>query len=220
MLAAAFVPYQIYMYSSGGIEEGWTEEHLFENRANAIVGFTLGGVLSAALVIVAAQVLGPHSINPDTLGTVTLTAQQTYGETGLALAIVGIVFAVGGAAIETCFSTAYNLAQYRGWSWGKNKGPLGAPQWHVTVTLLFIGGYAIIATGVNPVEVTEYAVVLSAVVFPFTYLPLLRAASDRELMGEHATGSLGKVPAWMFFAIICLVAVVAPALLIVTDGGG
>jgi manganese transport protein len=118
MLAAAFVPYQIYMYSSGGIEE-----HLFENRANAIVGFTLGGALSAALVIVAAQVLGRHSINPDSLGTVTLTAQQTYGETGLALALVGIVFAVGGDASDTCFSAAYNLAQYRGWSWGKTRVP-------------------------------------------------------------------------------------------------
>jgi manganese transport protein len=219
ILAAAFMPYEIYMYSSGGVEEGWTEENLFENRANAVVGFTLGGVLSAALVVVAAEVLAPRLIEPDTLGTVTLSAQQAYGETGLVLALVGIVFAVGGAAIDTCFSAAYNLAQFQGWPWGRNRGPRGAPQWHVTVTVLLVGGYAIIATGLNPVQVTEFAVVFSAVAIPLTYLPVLRAAGDRELMGEYASGPLGRTLGWIYFVIVCVIAVAAPVLLVVTSGG-
>jgi Mn2+/Fe2+ NRAMP family transporter len=219
MLAAAFMPYEIYMYSSGAIEEGWGEEHLFENRANAIVGFTLGGVLSAALVVVAAQVLKPQSIDPDSIGAVVLTAQYSYGALGLTLALVGIVFAVGGAAIDTCFSAAYNLAQYRGWPWGKNKGPRGAPAWHVSVAALFVGGYAIIATGLDPVRVTEYAVVLSAIAVPFTYLPVLRAASDTELMGKHASGPVGKALGWIYFVIVCVVAAAAPVLLVATSAG-
>jgi hypothetical protein len=60
------------------------------------------------------------------------------------------------------------------------------------VTLLFIGGHAMIATAVNPVEVTEYAVVLS-VVFPFTYLPLLRAARRPRADWRPRQGSLGMV---------------------------
>ena len=41
------------------------------------------------------------------------------------LALVGILFAVGGAAIETSFSGAYNLAQFFGWQWGKKERPGG-----------------------------------------------------------------------------------------------
>jgi Mn2+/Fe2+ NRAMP family transporter len=219
MIAAAFMPYEIYFYSSGGVEEGWTEESLGENRINAIVGFTLGGVLSAALVVIAAQVLLPAGVTPETLGATALTAQHTYGETGLVLALVGIAFAVGGAAVDTCFSGAYNLAQFQGWNWGKSRRPRDAPRWYLTVTAFLAGGFAIGATGVNPVQLTEYAVVLSAIVLPLTYLPLLRAAGDRELMGENANGRLAATLGTLYFAVICVVAVAAPVLLVATGAG-
>ena len=32
-------PYEVYFYSSGGIEDGWDEKDLGLNRANAIVGY-------------------------------------------------------------------------------------------------------------------------------------------------------------------------------------
>jgi Mn2+/Fe2+ NRAMP family transporter len=219
MLAAAFMPYEIYFYSSGGIEEGWSEDDLGANRANAIIGFALGGVLSAALVIVAAQVLLPAGVTPDTLGTTALAAQHTFGEAGLILALTGVAFAVGGAAIDTCFSGAYNLAQYMRWDWGHNRGPRGAPRWYATVATFFVGGYAIIATGIDPIRVTEYAVVLSAIVLPLTYLPLLRAAGDRDLMGDHANGPLASTLGWLYFGVIVVVAIAAPVLLVATNGG-
>ena len=31
-----------------------------------------------------------------------------------------MLFAVGGAAIDTCLSGAYNVAQFFGWEWGKH----------------------------------------------------------------------------------------------------
>ena len=38
---------------------------------------------------------------------------------GVALALLGILFAVGGASIDTVFSGAYNLVQFCGWEWGR-----------------------------------------------------------------------------------------------------
>jgi Mn2+/Fe2+ NRAMP family transporter len=220
VLAASFMPYQIYFYSSGGIEEGWTEKQLPENRLNAILGFSLGGLLAAALVVVGAEVLQPNGINPDSIGTTALTIEHTFGVTGLAVALVGILFAVGGAAIATSFSGAYNLAQHQGWCWGKNQGLRGAPRWHVTALVFLVGGFAIVAAGINPVMLTEYAVIFSAVVLPLTYFPLLRAARDRELMGDYTNGRLADALGWLYFGVICIVSIAAPILLFVTDAGG
>lgn len=219
IIAAAFMPYEVYYYSSGGIEEGWTARDLGVNRANAIIGFALGGILAAALVVVGAQYLQPNGVDPDSLGAVVLSAMHAFGQTGVVLALVGIVFAVGGAAIETCLAAAYNLAQYLRWPWGKRKSPLAAPRWYASSALLFLAGYALVATGIDPVQLTEYAVLLSAVVLPLSYWPLLRAAQDPELMGEYVNGHLANVLGWVFLAVICVVAVAAPVLIVATRGG-
>jgi manganese transport protein len=218
LVAAAFMPYEIYFYSSGAREEGWTEKDLGVNRANAIIGYGLGGLLAVGILMTAAQVFQPAGVDPAHLGTVALGAQSAFGETGLALALIGILLAVGGAAIDTCFSAAYNLAQHQGWQWGKKAGR--PRRWTMTWVACFLGGYGVIATGIDPIELTEYAVVLSVVALPLTYLPILVLANDRRIMGDHANGLLARSLGWLYFALVCVLTVTAPVLLVATNGGG
>jgi manganese transport protein len=220
LIAAALMPYEIYFYSSGALEEQWHRSDLVVNRLNAVVGYSIGGLLSVALMIVSAQVFLPAGVDPGTIGSVALAAQVPFGELGLLLAMVGIFFALGGAAIDTCFSGAYNLAQMFGWNWGLEKGIRRARKWHITVAVLFLGGYGVVATGIDPVALTEYAVVLSVIALPLTYWPILKAAGDRELMGDKANGAVTRVLGWAYFVLICALTVAAPVLLVVTNGGG
>ena len=111
-------PYEVYFYSSGGVEEEWGPKDIGMNRANAIVGYGLGGTVSIALMIVGATVFLGHGISPEHLGTIPLGAAGPPGKIGLLLALVGILVAVGGASIDTVFAGAYNLAQFCGWEWG------------------------------------------------------------------------------------------------------
>ena len=220
MIAAAMMPYEIYFYSSGAVEEGWDEHDLSVNRANSFIGFGLGGLLAVALVVVSAQILKPHQISPESLGTVALAVQSPYGEAGLILALVGILFAVGGATIDTCFSAAYNLAQFRGWKWGKRFRLLDEPRFTLSLAGFLLAGFAIAATGVDPIELTEYAVIFSIPVLPLTYLPILLVGNDRTVMGDKANGLLARTLGWLYFGILCVLAVAAPALFIATTGGG
>jgi Mn2+/Fe2+ NRAMP family transporter len=220
MIAAAMMPYEIYFYSSGAVEEGWDEKDLKVNRSNAFIGFGLGGILACALVIVAAQVLKPESISPESIGTVALMAQSPYGEIGLLLALVGILFCVGGATIDTAFSAAYNLAQYQGWKWGKRFKLLDEPRFTLSLAGFLLGGFAVAQTGVDPIELTEYAVIFSIPVLPLTYLPILLVGNDRTTMGEQVNGPVTRVLGWLYFGLLCVLAVAAPALFIATNGGG
>ena len=220
LIGAALMPYEIYFYSSGAVEEHWKRSDLTVNRLNAVIGYSVGGLLSVALMIVAAEVFLPAGVEPGTIGTVALGAQVPFGELGLVLAMIGIFFALGGAAIDTCFSGAYNLAQMYGWNWGKEEGIRRARKWHVTVLVLFLGGYGVVATGIDPVALTEYAVVLSVIALPLTYWPILKAAGDRDLMGDKANGRVSSTLGWVYFALICVLTVAAPVLLVMTNGGG
>jgi Mn2+/Fe2+ NRAMP family transporter len=220
LIAAALMPYEIYFYSSGGIEEGWTERDLRVNRMNSIVGFGLGGIVSIAILTASAQVLHPAAIDPSTVGTVGLVAQVPYGEAGLVLALAGMLFAVGGATIDTAFSAAYNLAQHQGWKWGKRRRLERERRFTLSLAAFFLIGFAIAQTGVDPVELTEYAVIFSIPVLPLTYLPILLVARNRSVMGEHANGRISSALGWTYFAVITVLAVAAPILFVATNGGG
>jgi Mn2+/Fe2+ NRAMP family transporter len=219
VVGAALVPYEVYFYSSGAIEDRWTVKDLGLNRANAILGFALGGILSIALIVVAGEVFFDPQIQPGYLGTTALGAQRAFGEAGLVLALLGMLFAVGGAAVECAFSGAYTLAQFAGWEWGKYRRPREAPRFTLAWLAFFALAFVIVETGVDPVLLTEYAVILSVVALPMTYLPVLLIARDRTFMGEHANGILANVLGWLFFAIILLVALAAIPLMLITDGG-
>jgi manganese transport protein len=219
VVGAALVPYEVYFYSSGAIEDRWTVKDLGLNRANAFLGFGLGGILSIALIMVSAQVFAPAQVQPGYLGTTALGAQHTFGETGLLLALLGMLFALGGAAVEASFSGAYTLAQFAGWEWGKYRRPQGAPRFTLTWLIFFGLAFVIVATGVDPVILTEYAVIFSVVALPLTYLPVLLIARDKVFMGEHANGIIGNVLGWLYFVIILVVALAAIPLLLITQGG-
>ena len=218
LIAAALMPYEIYFYSSGGVEEGWTKRDLNVNRLNAIIGFGLGGTLAVAILIASRQVLLPNDIGADSLGTTALVAQVPFGESGLILALIGMFFAIGGATIDTAFSAAYNLSQHQGWEWGKKAGLRNARRFTASLVAFGLIGLAIAQTGVDPVALTEYAVIFSIPVLPLTYLPILLAARDRSVMGDHTNGPVANVLGWLYFALICLLAVAAPILFVVTNG--
>jgi Mn2+/Fe2+ NRAMP family transporter len=132
---------------------------------------------------------------------------------------VGIAFAIGGAAIDTAFSAAYNLCQHNGWKWGKRNGLNREPKFVAALAGAFIIGFLIVSTGLDPVDLTEYAVVFSAIAMPFTFLPVLLTGNSREVMGDHANGVLTRSLGWLYFGVICVIAVAAPVLLFVTNGG-
>jgi NRAMP (natural resistance-associated macrophage protein)-like metal ion transporter len=219
LLGAAMTPYEVYFYSSGGVEERWSPKDIGMNQANAIVGYALGGTLSIALMVVGATVFLGHGISPQHLGTIALGAADPLGRVGLLLALVGILFAVGGASIDTVFSGAYNLAQFCGWEWGRYRHPSGAPRFALTWIVLLVLAMGIVMTGVDPVVLTEYAVIFSVVALPLTYVPILLVANDRAYMGRYGNGRLANVLGLVYLVVIMVIALTAIPLMVLTNAG-
>jgi len=219
LLGAAMTPYEVYFYSSGVVEDGWGLKELGLNKVTSMIGYGLGGFLSFALMIVAAALFLPQKIDPQFLGTPALAAEHALGKVGLLLALVGILFAVGGAAIETSFSGAYNTAQFFGWRWGKKERPAAASRFTLTWVVIFALALLVVMTGYDPVKLTEYSVIFSVVALPLTYLPILLIANDRTYMGSKVNGKLANVLGFLYFILILAIAVAAIPLMLITHGG-
>ena len=219
IMSAVMFPYEAYFYSSGGIEEQWGPKDLRVNRITCIVGFGLGSLLAISILSSSAQLFGPADIDPELPGSAALQAAVPFGATGLVLALLGMLFAVAGAAIETCLANAYSVAQFFGWEWGRHKKPWEAPRFTMAWIILFLMALAIILTGIDPMKLVEFAVLFSILVLPMTYLPLLLLAGDPIYMGNHANGIIAKSLGWIYFILIGLAAVAALPLFLLTSGG-
>lgn len=219
LFGAAMTPYEVFFFSSGAIEERWTKKDLGLSRLNVALGFPLGGLLSVSIAACAAVVLMPRGIDVGSLSEVVLPVAEAGGRIALAFALVGIVAATFGAALETTLSSGYTLAQFFGWAWGKFRPPRQAARFHVVMMVSLIVGLAVLATGVDPVLVTELSVVFSAVALPLTYIPILIVANDPEYMGEHVNGRVINTLATAYVPVIVVASVAAIPLLIMTGAG-
>lgn len=219
LFGAAMTPYEVFFFSSGAVEEHWKTKDLGVSRLNVLVGFPLGGILSVAIAACATLVLLPKQIEVTSLSQVVMPVVEAGGKLALAFAIVGIVAATFGAALETTLSSGYTLAQFFGWPWGKFRRPAEASRFHVVMFVSIVVGVGVLFTGVDPVMVTEYSVVFSAIALPLTYLPILIVANDPEYMGDKTNGRLVNVFGSVYLVIIVAASLAAIPLMIVTGAG-
>jgi Mn2+/Fe2+ NRAMP family transporter len=219
IFSALLMEYEVHFYSSGAIEEGWTAKDLPENSIVAISGIVLGSLLTCALLILGALVFLPRSIFPDMLSTTALPVIVPFGPTALRLALVGILACVASAAVETALSGGYNVCQFFGIKWDKNVPPQDVPVFTSTWVLMFVIALVLALTGIKPLTLVNFSIVFGMVIMPLTYYPILKAAGDRELMGEHVTGKVQQALGWVFFGVIVIAALAAVPLMILTHSG-
>jgi Mn2+/Fe2+ NRAMP family transporter len=219
LFSSILMPYEIYFYSSGGIEDRWTPKDLAINKVTAGFGFALGGLLVMALIVVGAALYLPNGIDPQRLGSTVFGASVPLGHMGFLFALAGIFFAVGGAAVETALAAGYNIAQFFRFGWGKRKRPQEVPLFTLCWMGAIVIGLLIACSGVNPLSIVEFSVVFAVVVLPFTYYPILRLAGNRKVMGRHVNSPIVQVLGWLYLVLICVAAAAAIPLMIATHMG-
>jgi len=219
LFGAAMTPYEVFFFSSGAVEERWTEKDLATNRINVLIGFPLGGALSLAIMALSHLVLAPRNIDVGALSQVTLPVASVLGRLGLAAVLIGIFAATFGAALETSLSAGYIIGQYFGWPWGKFLRPRRAARFHVVVLIVLVIAGLFGITGVDPVKVTEYSIVLAAAALPLTYFPILVLANDSDYVGEHRNGRVMNFFASIYLVILVIVSLATIPLMIITKAG-
>ncbi|MBW3618838.1 MAG: divalent metal cation transporter [Actinobacteria bacterium] len=219
LLGAQMTPYEVFFFSSGAVEHGWTAENFLEMRMNVLVGFPLGGLLALAIQVVAAVVFHPVGAEAESVAMTALPVSVALGRVGLALAIVGIVAATIGATLETLMSTGYTVAQYFGWPWGKFEKRDRASRFNLLLIVVLLAAAGVALTTIDPIRLTIFAVFLGAATLPFTYLPVLVVANDVRAMGEHRNGRLANSIGTFYLVLLTVVSLAAIPLLAITTAG-
>ncbi|MEU1897233.1 divalent metal cation transporter [Nocardiopsis dassonvillei] len=219
LFGATMTPYSVLFFSSSGVEERWTPRDLATARVNIFFGFPVGGLLALAIMGCAATWLMPADVHVEDLGQVALPVVAALGKLGLVVVVVGFFAATFGAALESALASGYSVAQYFGWPWGKTRPPVRAALFHSVILLGLVAGTLFVLTGIDPVKVVEYSIVLSAVALPLTYLPIFVVANDRRYLGDRVNSRFTNIVGSVYLVLLLAVSVVAVPLMLYTKAG-
>jgi manganese transport protein len=219
IFSAMLMEYEVHFYSSGAMEEDWTTKDLSENFMVASLGSILGTGLTAALLTLGVILFLPRGIFPEMLSTTIMAGAFPFGGQALLVAILGALACLGGAAIETALSGAYNLCQFFNLPWGKNQPLKATPVFSASWIGMFVLALLIAATGVSPLQLVNISIVFGMAVMPFTYYPILRTAADKNVMGRHVNRKFDTALGGFFLVLIVAAAIAAFPLMIATHSG-
>jgi Mn2+/Fe2+ NRAMP family transporter len=220
MFGAGLMPYEVFFFSSGAIEEKWTSSDLAVERGNVLVGFPLGAGVTLSIMLGASLVLGPQHISVSSLYQSALPTTVVLGKWALIVVIIGFFACTFGAALETTLSCGYSVAQYFGWQWGKMTKPKDDARFHITLMACLLAATGLVLTTFDPVKITEFVVVFSAAALPLTYLPVLIVANDPGYMGDKRNSPFSNAVGFAFLAVLIVVSVATIPLMIITKVGG
>jgi Mn2+/Fe2+ NRAMP family transporter len=209
ILGASLTPYLFYFYSSGAIEDRWNESHLGVNRVVATLGMSFGGVLAGAVLVVAAVVFLPRGVRIESYEQVALILTDVFGRWGFWLFLAAFGIACLGAVLEISLAVAYLVAQGLGWNWGENVKPRDAARFATTYTLVLIAAMVPVVAGIDPLRLTNVAMVLSAASLPVATLPFLVLMNDPDYVKGHPNGRLGNAVVVFVIGLACVLAVVS-----------
>jgi|SRR6185312_14454213 len=204
VLGASISPYLYYFYSSGAIEEKWDASYLSGNRAVAAVGMSFGGILAAAVMVLAAVLFKPRGIDLQHYQQLPQLLSPVLGKPGFWFMVTGLGIGCLGATLEISLALAYLVAQGLGWRWGEDLEPSEDARFSLTYTLILFAGMLFVLIGLDPLMLTEMSMALTAASLPVGVFPFLILMNDRAYLGDKTNGVVGNVVV-MFISVLAMV---------------
>ena len=177
---------------------------------NVFLGFPLGGLLSLSIMVCAALVLLPrgHRGEHARPGRAAGGGRARQDRDRLRLARLRRRHLRRGLRDRACPSATPWRSSTAG-SGASSCAPLRASRFHLLILVSTLLAVAVLLTTVDPIKVTEYSVVFSAVALPLTYFPILVVANDPDYMGVSVNGRLANALGMVYLVILTVASLAA-----------
>lgn len=199
LVGTTIVPYNLFLYAAAVRERGRGIGDLPGMRRDLVLAVGLGGLISAAIVVTAASVIGGAGIE----SAVDMARQLEPLLGDWARVAFGAGFALAGisSAITAPLAAAWIVSGLMGGA------GLQTPLARGTAVACVLVGAALALTGIRPVRLILVAQAANGLILPVVALALLLALNDRRRMGDHANGWPGNLAGIVVVALCALLAI-------------
>lgn len=183
LVGTTVVPYNLFLHSSA-VKEKWKSiTHLKEVKKDLLLSITLGGIISASIVITSAVAFYGKGISLESGIQLGQQLKPLFGSFTNFLFGLGFFAAGMSSALTAPYAAAFASSGVLGWKGGHNsKGFKGV--WLGVIVAGLIVAYLRAAFNINPLSIIIFAQVANGFVLPVASIFLLFVLNNRQKMGK------------------------------------
>ena len=191
LIGTTIVPYNLFLHASAALER-WPDaerhdDNIRESRRDTLFSVALGGLITAAVVIAAAPLLGQGADAADA-ATVAARLEPLLGRAAPVFFGIGLFAAGLTSAITAPLAAAYAAGGAMGW-----RSDLRSGRFRLLWSFVLLTGIACgILLGGSPYQIILLAQAGNAVVLPLTLILLFIVVNRSGIMGKHCNSRLAN----------------------------
>jgi len=189
-----------------------TQQDVTDMNWDTIAGMFFSQIIMFFIIITTAATLHANGIT--NIGTASQAAEALRplaGKLAYLLFAVGIIGTGLLAVPILAGSSAYAVAETRGWKEGLSKKARRAPGFYAVIAVSTLVGMSLDWLGIDPIKALYYAAALNGLAAPSLMVLVILTANNQKIMGKFVNKRISNIIGWM----IVLVMAVAGILLII-----
>jgi len=181
LVGTTVVPYNLFLHSSA-VKQKWTSvAHLKDVKKDLLVSITLGGIISASIVVTSAVAFYEKGISLEQGAQLAQQLKPLFGPLTNFLFGLGFFAAGMSSALTAPYAAAFASSGILGWRGGHDsKGFKGV--WFGIILI----GVIVSCLNLKPLSVIIFAQAANGLILPVASIFLLVVLNNREKMGKLA----------------------------------
>ncbi len=181
LIGTTVVPYNFFMHSSMVREKWHSPNDLRVARADTVISITVGGLITAAILITAGTVMYGHEVQ--SVADLSIQLEPLFGSWAKTFISIGIFAAGFSSALASPLGAALTIGSVFKWEGGmQNK------RFKIIFASVIIIGIVTSALGFKPMDVLLLAQILNGILLPVIAIYLMIVMNNKKLLGEHRNG--------------------------------
>ncbi len=200
LVGTTVVPYNLFLHSSAVKEKWGNKTHLKDVKKDLLFSITLGGIISASIVITSAVSFHEKGIMIEKGSSMAEQLSPLFGPLTNFLFGLGFFSAGMSSAITAPYAASFASSGILGWKEGSN-----SKSFKLVWMAVILIGVLVSLSGFNPLEVIVFAQVANGIVLPVASIFLLIVLNNRFKMGNFANTPFQNIlGAIVVLLVICL----------------
>lgn len=200
LIGTTVVPYNFFIHASTVGEKWNSVNDLKAVRWDTIVSITVGGIITAAILITAGALI--HGTEVTSIVELAAPLQPLMGDLAPIFVSVGLFAAGFSSAIASPMGAAVTVSSFMRW-----EGGFSNKKYKIVFALVIIFGIITSGLGFEPLEVLLIAQALNGLILPLIAILIMIVVNKKNTMGKYVNALWLNIIGWLVTAVVAFLGI-------------